>query len=55
MPTKARDQGQKELDTNLIKITSLQKGRILWAHYSLVHKFIQMLEAMKIHDAKAAV
>ena len=26
MPTKARDQGQKELDTNLIKITSLQKG-----------------------------
>ena len=26
MPTKARDQDKKELDTNLIKITSLQKG-----------------------------
>ena len=26
MPTKARDQGLKELDTSLIKITSLQKG-----------------------------
>ena len=26
MPTKARDQGQKELYTNLIKITSLQEG-----------------------------
>ena len=26
MPTKARDQGWKEMDTNLIKITSLQKG-----------------------------
>ena len=26
MPTKARDQGWKELDTNLIKIKSLQKG-----------------------------
>ena len=26
MPTKARDQGQRELDTNLIKITSLQEG-----------------------------
>ena len=25
-PTKARDQGKKELDTNLIKMTSLQKG-----------------------------
>ena len=30
MPTKARDQGWKELDTNLVKITSLQKGWILW-------------------------
>ena len=26
MPTKARDQGEKEPDTNLIKIISLQKG-----------------------------
>ena len=30
MPTKARDQRQKELDTNLTKNTSLQKGWILW-------------------------
>ena len=55
MPTKARDQGQKELDTNLIKITSLQKGTHSITHYSLVHQFIPMPQALKIPDAMAAV
>ena len=39
MPTKARDQGQKELDTNLIKITSLRKGWNLWLMTVLLHKW----------------
>ena len=30
MPTKARDHGSNELDTNLIKNISLQKGSTLW-------------------------
>ena len=51
--TKARDQGQKELDTNLIKITLLQKEMNTVTHYSLVHKFIPMPQALKIPDAKA--
>ena len=55
MPTTARDQGQKELDTNFIKITSLQKGMNSLTQYSLVHKFILMPQAMKIPDAKAVV
>ena len=37
MPTRARDQAQKELNTNLIKITLLQKGWNFFAHHSLVH------------------
>ena len=44
-PTKARDQGQKELDTNLMKITLLQKERTSITHHSLVHKFIPMPQA----------
>ena len=53
MPTKARDQGYKELDTNLIKIISLKRDEF---HESLqLHKLIPMLQAMKIPDAKEAV
>ena len=52
MPTKARDQGWKGLDTNITKIISLEKR---WSHYSLVHKFIPMPQALKMPIAKAAV
>ena len=45
MPTRARDQGKKELDTNLIKITSLQRGTNSMIHHSLVHRFIPMPQA----------
>ena len=55
MPTKAQDQGWKERDTNFIKITLLQKGRILFLTHSLVHNFIPMPQALKIPDEKAAV
>ena len=49
------DESTKELCTNLIKITSLQKGMNSLTHYSLVHKFIPMAQAMQIPNAKAAV
>ena len=55
MPTKARDEGQKELDTNLIKITSLQRGRILQLITVLFTNSIQMPQAFKIPDAKAGL
>ena len=56
MPTNARDQGQKELDTNLIKITLLQKGTNSITHESLgaqIHS--DASKHQKIPDAKAAV
>ena len=52
MPTKARDQGWKGVDTNITKIISLEKR---WSHCSLVHKFIPMPQALKMPIAKAAV
>ena len=40
----------------IIMKTILQEKEILhWQHYNLVHKFIPMLQAMKIPAAKAAV
>ena len=55
MPTKARDQGQKELLTDVIKDHITAKGMNSMAHHSLVLKFIPTLQALKIPDAKAAV
>ena len=52
MPTRAQDQGSKELFTHLIKIITA-KGMNSVTHCSLVHKFIPMPQAMKI--PKAAV
>ena len=55
MPTEARDQGLKELDTNPQQDHISAKRMNSIEHYSLVHKFIPMPRAFTIPDAKAAV
>ena len=54
-PTKAQDQGKKELDTKPHQDHINAQGTNSMTHYSLVHKFIPMPQAFKIPDAKAAV
>ena len=50
MPTKARDQGWKELDTKLHQDHITAKGTNSVTHYSLVYKFIPMPQALKIPE-----
>ena len=55
MPTKARDQGLKELGTKPPQDHISAKGTNSITHYSLGHKFSPMPQAMKTPDAKAEV
>ena len=54
MPTEARDQGQKELDTNFFKITLLQRGILLLVTVLCANLF-RCLKHNNNPDAKAAV
>ena len=49
------DADEKKYRKDIMKITSLQKGMNSLSHENLVHKFIPMLQALKLPDAKAAV
>ena len=55
MPTRAQDQGSRELLHKSHQDHITAKGMKSMTPISLVHKFITMLQAMKIPNAKAAV
>ena len=55
MPTRARDQGSKQAVHTSHQDHIAAKGMNSMIHYSVVHKFIPMPQALKIPDAKAAV
>ena len=54
-PTSLGESVYKELYTKIMKAILQGKGVNSLNHYNLLHKFILMLKAMKIPDAKAAV
>ena len=53
-PTNLRDSVRQELFIKVMETTLQAKGFASMTHYNLVHKFILVLQAMKIPDAKAA-
>ena len=55
MPTKARDQGCEGAGHKPHQYHLTAKGMNSMTHYSLVHKFIPMPQALKIPDAKGVV
>ena len=53
--TNLRESAWRRLNRKIMKIALQEKGFNASGHYKIVHKFIAMLQAMNILDAKAAV